>query len=165
MSYSYACFSGVFSNSVSNSYSCPRDGYRNWAGRNNPDKPIRGYPGWEGGVHIFYSKKPDVFGGMYANNTLLHTGTGGYGAYKFQPWGINSVRKLNWVRENGYYHFGKYKEIYPLGYEGRIYLDDFKGIRTQALLSNTSVQTKLAFCYDAHNAGKIEIQHTKIVDS
>lgn len=37
---------------VSNSHSCPRDGYTNWGGHNKDGRDLRSYPGWHGRIDM-----------------------------------------------------------------------------------------------------------------
>lgn len=68
-----------WSDSVSNTHSCPRDGVTNWGGRefyaNGTPKP-RGYPGWSG--RIEWQTSHDIgFGSDPMRGLCIHTGTGG----------------------------------------------------------------------------------------
>jgi hypothetical protein len=62
-----------WSDSVSNSHSCPRGGVSNW-GRDN-GKPT-GYPGWGGRIEFQLSHALG-FGSDVFRNVGIHTGTGG----------------------------------------------------------------------------------------
>jgi hypothetical protein len=82
---SFRVFSLSWSDSVSNSHRCPKDGVTNW-GR-HADQPT-GYPGWRGRVEwsIEWPKQfehcyigSDLFSG---DLTRIHTGTGGGGGWK-----------------------------------------------------------------------------------
>jgi hypothetical protein len=81
-----------WSDSVSNTHSCPRDGVQNWdqrrnreAGKNIPE----GYPGWAG--HIYFTvnagttahkvpRECDGYGSDYFKDTGINTGTGSGGS-------------------------------------------------------------------------------------
>jgi uncharacterized C2H2 Zn-finger protein len=68
-----------WSNSVSNSHSCPRGGTTNWAGRNtlkDGSPAPRGYPGWRGRIEFQLSHDLG-FGSDVFRNIGIHTGTGG----------------------------------------------------------------------------------------
>lgn len=63
-----------WTNSASNTHSCPRGGVTNW-GRREPGKPT-GYPGFEG--RIEYQMSHDIgFGSDLMRGLGIHTGTGG----------------------------------------------------------------------------------------
>lgn len=68
-----------WTDSASNTHSCPRGGTTNWGGRgiDGDGKPLpRGYPGWVG--RIEYSTSHDLgFGSNVMRNVGIHTGTGG----------------------------------------------------------------------------------------
>lgn len=80
-----------WSDTVSNSHSCPRSGVQNWGGSAlMPDgtPAPRSYPGWAG--HIAFKVNPGVtqhkrpqpqesYGGSYFENTTIKTGSGGGG--------------------------------------------------------------------------------------
>lgn len=86
-------FEGLrWSETLSNSHSCPRGGVTNWGGRDSfsdgTPKP-RCYPGWGGRINIrvrtpFVTKnrQADGFGSDYFKYTPIHTGTGGGGGIK-----------------------------------------------------------------------------------
>lgn len=86
-------FNLSWSESVSNSHSCPHNGKTNWGGRDE-DAP-RGYPGWHGRVEwiVSWPKEwdgiylgSDLFRGSSAFNTgrqRAHTGTGGGGGMRY----------------------------------------------------------------------------------
>lgn len=68
-----------WSDSVSNSHSCPHDGVTNWGGRDTygdgMPKP-KGYPGWSG--RIEWETSHDIrFGWGLMRSLRIHTGTGG----------------------------------------------------------------------------------------
>ena len=79
-----------WSDSVSNSHRCPRNGVTNWGGR-DVGAP-RGYPGWTGQIKIHvrtpektYRKEKyyeDGFGSDYFDRTPIGTGSGGGGGCK-----------------------------------------------------------------------------------
>lgn len=69
----------TWSQNVSNTHDCPRDGVTNWGGRekfkDGTDRP-RGYPGWHG--RIEYQMSHDLgFGSDAMRGTGINTGTGG----------------------------------------------------------------------------------------
>lgn len=80
----------MWSDRVSNSHRCPRDGVTNW-GRDKKDKPT-GYPGWTAQLKIHvrtpqckYGKEyyaEDGFGSDYFTSTPINTGGGGGGGKK-----------------------------------------------------------------------------------
>ena len=81
-------FSNIrWSNRVSNSHSCPKNGVTNWGNR-NPDAPT-GYPGWMCTVQIRVKTSTvktrgktyyeSGFGCSYFKGTPIYTGTGGGG--------------------------------------------------------------------------------------
>lgn len=63
-----------WSNSVSNSHCCPRNGVTNWARRT--DIP-RGYPGWTGQFEFELSHDLPCFPSDIFRDTGIHTGCGG----------------------------------------------------------------------------------------
>jgi len=86
-----------WSDSVSNTHNCPKNGSTNWGG-NRSDLP-RGYPGWTG--HIEWQIEwPKEWDGWYPGSDLfaghracIHTGTGGGGfwskGYQSFGYGVN----------------------------------------------------------------------------
>lgn len=91
----------TYSDHVSNSHSCPRNGVTNWGG----DKKLkdgtpapRGYPGFSGSIGLHMPVEPLSFASNVFEGTGIHTGTGGGGG-------------------GGYYR-----------YEVKFFLDDWPGI-------------------------------------
>ena len=79
----FAKFDLVWSDSVSNTHSCPHNGVMNWGCK--ADKPV-GYPGWRGRVE-WIVEFPEEWRGVYLGGDLFrgqrtrcHTGTGGGGS-------------------------------------------------------------------------------------
>jgi uncharacterized C2H2 Zn-finger protein len=71
----------IWSESVSNSHSCPRIGVTNWGGRDtlkDGSPAPRGYPGWTGRIEFQLSHELG-FGSDVFRNVGIHTGTGGGG--------------------------------------------------------------------------------------
>jgi hypothetical protein len=62
-----------WSESVSNSHSCPHNGVTNWGGRN--ENAPRGYPGWTGRIEYCLSHELPGFGDIM-QGTRIHTGSG-----------------------------------------------------------------------------------------
>lgn len=94
-----------WSDSVSNSHSCPHNGVTNWGGR--VEGAPRGYPGWTGRVD-WLVEWPKEFDGIYLGSDLFsrgtfctgrqraHTGTGGGGGGHFN-------KEFNtWCQSPGY---------------------------------------------------------------
>lgn len=94
-----------WSDSVSNSHSCPHNGVTNWGGR--VEGAPRGYPGWTGRVD-WIVEWPKEFDGIYLGSDLFsrgtfctgrqraHTGTGGGGGGHFN-------KEFNtWCQSPGY---------------------------------------------------------------
>lgn len=71
-----------WSDRISNSHSSPQNGVQNFNSSNNLP---RGYPGWSGRVWIRYAQEARPWGSDSLLQVLLHTGTGGAGAYG-GPW-------------------------------------------------------------------------------
>jgi hypothetical protein len=83
-----------WSDSVSNSHSCPHDGVTNWGGCRDKDGVPRGYPGWQGHVE-WLVEWPEELDYTYLGSDLFsrgtfstgrqraHTGTGGGGGGHF----------------------------------------------------------------------------------
>lgn len=67
-----------WSDSVSNSHSCPRDGVTCWSSHEAKDGRPRGYPGWHGRIEFQVSHDLG-FGSDVFRSTGIHTGTGGGG--------------------------------------------------------------------------------------
>jgi hypothetical protein len=67
-----------FSSCASNTHSHPKGGVRNWEAR--PDKP-RGYPGWQGQIHIQGWQNFNGFFSNYLELMNIHTGSGSCGDY------------------------------------------------------------------------------------
>lgn len=72
-----------YSESVSNSHSCPLDGVHNWHGKD--DLPL-GYPGFSGRIKGKWSKRPAGFRSDSIRNvsSCIHTGCGGGDGLKFK---------------------------------------------------------------------------------
>lgn len=79
-----------WSESVSNTHSCPRDGVQNWSQRANREKGLNlpeGYPGWTGSINFVidagmssHKKNPyplSGYGSDYFKDTGINTGGGG----------------------------------------------------------------------------------------
>lgn len=67
-----------WSDSVSNSHSCPRGGVTCWSSREAEDGRPRGYPGWTGRIEFQLSHGYESgFGSDTFRDTGIHTGTGG----------------------------------------------------------------------------------------
>ena len=81
-----------WSNSVSNSHRCPRNGVTCWSSADAKDGRPRGYPGWTAQIKIQvrtpqsrYKKEiyaEDGFGSDYFSSTPINTGSGGGGGKK-----------------------------------------------------------------------------------
>lgn len=67
-----------WSDSVSNSHSCPRGGVTCWSSHEAKDGRPRGYPGWHGRIEFQISHDLG-FGSDVFRSTGIHTGTGGGG--------------------------------------------------------------------------------------
>lgn len=106
-----------FSLKLSNSHSCPIDGQTNWGG-NKKDAP-RHYQGWGGRVWVIFNKRPDSFGNI--NNSLIHSGTGGYGNYDYGD-------DLVWNKTNRHFDFKEHKSVYPLSWDCKVFIDDLPKI-------------------------------------
>lgn len=65
-----------WSDSVSNSHSCPRGGVTCWSGHEARDGRPRGYPGWSGRIEFQLSHDLG-FGSEVISDIGIHTGTGG----------------------------------------------------------------------------------------
>jgi hypothetical protein len=69
-----------YSESVSNTHSCPHNGVTNWSRRDTfadgTEKPT-GYPGWQGTVRFHISHEVPGFFSNLLNGTRIHTGAGG----------------------------------------------------------------------------------------
>jgi hypothetical protein len=91
----------TWSDSVSNTHSCPHNGRTNWGGREvfKDGSPVpRGYPGWQG--RIEYLRSHDIsFSSSMLQPLRIHTGTGGGAGVK-----------------------------HPAGYEVRFYDADWPGL-------------------------------------
>ena len=67
----------TWSDSVSNSHSCPHTGVTNWGGR-KLDAP-RGYPGWQGRIEYEINCELPGFSSDIMERTRIHTGSGNGG--------------------------------------------------------------------------------------
>ncbi len=104
-----------WSDSVSNTHSCPHNGVTNWGGRD--EKAPRGYPGWHGNIE-WLVRWPKEFDYIYLGSDLFsngsfrtgrqraHTGTGG-GA------GGHLNKKWNTWCHRPYYSFSIYAADWP----------------------------------------------------
>lgn len=102
------------SNKVSNSHSCPKNGVSNFM--RVSDKPLY-YPGLTGRIWYRtdgsdYSSFSDPVSG------LVHTGTGGYGAYSGKWTDLYKMYAL----------VNKEKELYYCSYDCKVFGDDFPEI-------------------------------------
>lgn len=116
-----------WNNAVNNSHCAPIGGSRNF-GNKNPLKPSN-YPGYQGRIWIAYTGPdgPDGFGSTPLESTCLHSGSGGYGIYD------NTLFRARLFLDNdGYLLNGQ--RVYPLSWDGKLFIDDFPGIKTQMLL-------------------------------
>jgi hypothetical protein len=67
----------AYSDSVSNSHSCPRGGVTCWSSHEALDGRPRGYPGWSGRIEFEVSHKNNQWGSDVFLGTGIHTGSGG----------------------------------------------------------------------------------------
>jgi hypothetical protein len=122
-----------YNDEVGNSHSAPVDGVTNWG--NMTKGAVRSYPGWLGRVWIFFSEDPHTHFCREFDNSLIHTGTGGYGLYNISnniqehighPTDLPNNQCDRWA----------YKEqpIYPLSFDCKIFIDDLPGYKAQNLL-------------------------------
>jgi len=63
-----------WSDSVSNSHSCPHDGKTNWGGHETKNGVPTGYPGWQGSV-TWIAEWPKELDGIYLASDLFAKGT------------------------------------------------------------------------------------------
>jgi hypothetical protein len=63
-----------WSDSVSNSHSCPHDGQTNWGGHRSEEGVPNGYPGWTGHIE-WLVEWPEEFDGIYLGSDLFSKGT------------------------------------------------------------------------------------------
>lgn len=109
------------------------------------DRPIQyigSFPGWSGRVWILYSEQPTNACNSYTRNSLIHTGTGGYGAYDIEK----HVRGLIFDIINKQYLFHDIP-VYPVSYDCKIYIDDIPGYKLQNLLNQESPQERHTCLY------------------
>jgi hypothetical protein len=81
-----------FSESISNSHSCPHTGVTNWGGdRKLPDgSPApRGYPGFGGRISFKLTHDTPSFCSDIFKSTRIHTGTGGGGGNNIYTYGVS----------------------------------------------------------------------------
>jgi len=102
-----------FNLKLSNSHSCPINGQTNWGG-NRVNAPCH-YKGWGGRVWLIFNKFPSGFGSM--NNSLIHSGTGGYGSYNFG-------KELSYHQIEGHI-LKEHRNVYPLSWNCKVFIDDF----------------------------------------
>jgi uncharacterized C2H2 Zn-finger protein len=70
----------TYSNSVSNSHSCPKNGVTNWGGKRtlkDGTPAPNGYPGWSGRIEFQVSPDIDISGSDLFKSTGINTGSGG----------------------------------------------------------------------------------------
>lgn len=108
----FSRFDLTWSDSVSNTHSCPHNGVMNWSASKNQSLPV-GYPGWRGRVE-WIVEFPEQWRGSYLGGDLFsgrrvrcHTGTGGGGV------GVRG-------RHDCY--------TQQFGYEFRLYAADWQGL-------------------------------------
>ena len=107
-----------YSSSVSNSHSCPKYGVRNF--NNASDKPTS-YPGLTG--RIWYRTDGSEYSSFCEPvSGLVHTGTGGYGAYSGKWKHLYKIYKGLNFHDNLYFY----------SYDCKIFADDFPEILTLA---------------------------------
>ena len=92
-----------YSDSISNSHSCPIKGRTNFSRKNGI---VKGYPGWAGRIWIVYKKSRNV--PIRLNESRIHMGTGGYGLYNHPHFNNNL-----------------YINYYPVSFDFRFYRDDW----------------------------------------
>jgi hypothetical protein len=71
----------TWSDSVSNTHSCPHNGVTNW-GSDRKDAP-RGYPGWRGRIEYEISHEIPGFSSSLMEGSRIHIGSGGGGGLKY----------------------------------------------------------------------------------
>lgn len=136
-----------WSETVSNSHDCPLNGVTNWGNR-NADAPSS-YPGWTGRVWIRYNRLPDSSGSDGFENTLTHTGTGGFGSYD-GPW-----KAIASAHHHAYGHKNKKSEPNVYSWDYRFFAADWPGVsenevkrRNWAVLQNKKYEDKHTFMWE-----------------
>jgi len=105
-----------YSQSVSNTHSCPHNGVQNWRGdtklKDGTPAP-NGYPGWAGNIKGALSRNKNRMGSYPYDNILklirLHTGTGGGGN---ESWGYDcKIFLADWPGLSNQVLFDKLKGV------------------------------------------------------
>lgn len=117
-----------WSNSVSNSHCCPRNGVRNWGGKetysDGTAKP-RGYPGWHGRIWIRYSNQFYIISGSDPlSGSGVHIGTGGYGSYS-GPWEL-TLKSIWELKRQG--RIDRDTNISCYSWDCKVFAEDFPDI-------------------------------------
>lgn len=113
----------AYSDEISNSHACPLSGVTNWCGRHS-DRP-ESYKGFIGRIWVRLREYTDIWASELLQQALIHTGTGGGGAYS-GPW--EEVSTAYWK------HYGHKKSpegfIQPSIYswDVKIFTDDWPEI-------------------------------------
>lgn len=113
----FTTFSMSWSDSVSNSHSCPHNGVENWAGR--VDGAPRGYPGWTGRIG-WLIKWPKEWEGVYLGADLF----GGFGNRRARArahTGSGSGGGMRFSEKHGCH-------VQTFGYDFRIFAADWPGL-------------------------------------
>lgn len=131
----------TYGDCISNSHSAPEGYPRNFG--NKPNLP-RGYPGWQGRLWVRYDKEVSTSMSDLFSSALIHTGSGGYGAYG-GPWTAISLVPAP-------FRSGRPLAVYS--WDLRIFADDWLAIKknldkqlTWSILSNQDPLTRHVFSW------------------
>lgn len=115
------CWDIGYSQKVSNTHSCPRNGVTNWSCV--PEKP-KGYRGFHGRLWLRYADTMESDARDALFNARIHTGTGGYGSYN-GPW--SAVTDMYYSKFKGV--MCKAPNINCYSWDFRFYIDDFEELQ------------------------------------
>lgn len=125
----YIAWDITYDKHISNSHSCPIGGACNWAQR-DPLLPT-GYPGFYG--RVWFGLDSSTCNGPERRNSVymrLHTGTGGYGHYS-NPFLNRCGLESGSASVNHYSGPILIPNNYPLGFDCKVFVDDFPDIKSR----------------------------------
>lgn len=135
----------VYRENVSCSHNAPIGQETNWGRRKN--RPTS-FPGWTGRIWLFYSKDPNGLFDSNLRDSLLHSGTGGYGMYDI---GYPQWDEVSHPRSSSSEVLYKGVSIYPVSYDLEIFAGDLPGIKAHNLLTNQEMQSNDTRYYENVN--------------
>lgn len=110
-----------YSDMVSNTHSCPRNGETNWGGRK--ENAPRGYPGYLGRLWVRYNKSPKMSGSgpFEFRECGVNIGTGGAGGYD-GPWECvgTAQYKIDIAKKKN----RRFRDLHLYSWGSEVFLDD-----------------------------------------